>query len=456
MTTPGRTLAETPGEIRSLTGLRIVAAAWVVGFHFMFTPGDAWSRVVEPLAPAIRTGALGVDLFYVLSGFVITLTYLEKSGRRPGVRGTVAFWWARICRIWPVYAVVTTVFGGWLLYKQTRTPDGLLVWQNTQPDISVASYLQQLAMVQLWNEPTFDGSSWVGPAWSISAEWLAYVLFPLLVLVLWRCRRLPGWVTGGLAVACMLPLAYTCYRTGSPYHDWSWAVRIGAGFLAGALTCLAVRRVRITPRVERIAAAVAALAVAEILLGLWWGDWRGQGSAEYGGVVVVFFPVLVGSLALTTRGLARPLAAGPMVHGGRISFSLYLLHVPVFEIFWTLMGWYPAMGPGSGVGAFLVPHVLAATFLLAHLCYRHLEEPGRLWLRGRGPGRWARPRRPVRPVPAVAAVREVRSGQPPVTVPSPAAPVVPVAVPSPAAPVAVPSPGEPVGARPAVSAGAGT
>ncbi|MGY1783124.1 acyltransferase family protein [Geodermatophilus sp. SYSU D01036] len=418
----GDTLAGVRGEIRSLTGLRIVAAVWVVAFHFMFTPGDAWTHVWEPLRPLVQTGALGVDLFYVLSGFVITLTYLEKSGRRPSVRGTVAFWWARICRIWPVYAVVTTLFGAWILYKQTRTTDGFLVWQNVQPEVSLWSYLQQLAMVQLWDQPSFDGASWVGPAWSISAEWLAYVVFPALVLVLWRLRRLPWWVTAALAVACMLPFAYVCYRTGSPYYAWSWAARIGAGFLAGALTCLAVRRIRITPRVERIAAVVAALALAEILLGLWWGHWRGQGGAEYGGVVVVLFPVLIGSLALTPRGISRVLGSRPMVHGGRISFSLYLVHVPVFEIFWTHMGWYPFMGPNSPVGSFLVPHVLLGCFLLAHLSYRYLEEPARLWLRGRGPGRWVRTQRT--PGAAVGAV------------PGPDLPVVPVVVPSPALPVA--------------------
>ena len=392
MTTAAKTLATTPGEIRSLTGLRIVAAVWVVVFHFMFTPGDAYTALWEPLRPVVQTGALGVDLFYVLSGFVITLTYLEKSGKRPSVRGTVAFWWARVCRIWPVYVVVTTLFGAWLLYKDSRTTDDFLVWQLVQPEVSLWSYLEQLAMVQLWTQPTFDGSSWVGAAWSISAEWLAYVVFPAVVLLLWRLRRVPSWLAALLAVACMAPLAYVCYRTGSPYFAWSWAVRIGCGFLAGALTCLAVRRIRITPRVERIAAVVAALAVVEILVGLWWGHWRGQGHAEYGGVVVVLFPVLVGALAVSGRGLSRWLSSAPMVHGGRISFSLYLVHIPVFEVFWTHMDWYPALAPGSAFGTFLVPHVLLGCLLLAHLSFRYVEEPARLWMRGRGPGAWARGR----------------------------------------------------------------
>jgi peptidoglycan/LPS O-acetylase OafA/YrhL len=381
------------GEIRSLTGLRIVAALWVVVFHFSFTPGDAYRSVWEPLQPLIATGALGVDLFYVLSGFVITLTYLDTLGRRPSVRATVGFWWARICRVWPVYALVTTLFGGWILYKATRTTDGFLVWQLTQPDVTVGSWLEQLAMVQLWHQPTFDGSSWVGAAWSISAEWLAYVCFPLVVLVLARLRGLPPVVTGALAVAALVPFASICHSTGDPYFAWSWLLRIAGGFLSGALVCLAVRRIRLTARVERAAAVVAAVALVEILVGLWWGHWRGQGSGEYGGVVVVLFPVLVGSLALSRRGLSRALSWTPVVHGGRISFSLYLLHVPLFEIAWTYMGWEPALAPGTGLATLLVPHVLLVALVLAHLVHRYVEEPARLWLRHRGPGRWARARR---------------------------------------------------------------
>ena len=74
MTSASETPAALRGEIRSLTGLRIVAAVWVVVFHFSFTPGDAFTNVWKPLAPIVHTGALGVDRFYVLSGFVITLT----------------------------------------------------------------------------------------------------------------------------------------------------------------------------------------------------------------------------------------------------------------------------------------------------------------------------------------------------------------------------------------------
>ena len=57
--------------------------------------GD-WERVRAFLTPVTDSGHLGVDLFYVISGFVITLTYVEKMGRRPRLAGWVSFWWARI------------------------------------------------------------------------------------------------------------------------------------------------------------------------------------------------------------------------------------------------------------------------------------------------------------------------------------------------------------------------
>jgi len=369
-------------EIRSLTGLRAVAAAWVVLFHFSFTPGDAWTPYWQFLRPAIGSGTLGVDLFFVLSGFVITLTYLDTVGPRWSVRGSAGFLWARICRVWPVHALVTTVFGAWLLWKSTRVSDGYLAYQAIQPKVDLPHLAEQLLMVQLWHRPTHQGASFVGPAWSLSAEWLAYVVFPVLALVLWRLRNAPVLVTGALAVASLVPFGYLSYSGGVVDFHYAWLLRIGGAFLAGAFTCLTVRRIHWSPRVDGVAALVAGVAVLEILVGLWWAEWRGWG---HDGVVVVFFPVLIGALALSSRGPSRLLARPAMVHGGKISFALYLVHIPVFEVFWTVMGWSPRLAPGSGLGTLLIPHVLLLVVVLAHLTYRYVEEPARQALRRRGP-----------------------------------------------------------------------
>jgi peptidoglycan/LPS O-acetylase OafA/YrhL len=253
-------------------------------------------------------------------------------------------------------------------------------------------------MVQLWWHPASGGESWMGSAWSISAEWLAYVAFPLVALLLWRVRNAPLVLLGATAVLLMVPLSYTTYVHGGPVIAWSWLLRIGAAFLAGALTCLVVRRVRRTPRVEKAAATWALASVAAIAVGLWWGDWRGTDNdhSAFGGIVVVFFPVLVGALALSRTGLSALLSREPVVHGGRISFGLYLVHIPVFEVFWTLMGWWPEIAVGTSLWALLLAPVLLSTVVLAHLAYRYVEEPARKRLR-----RVLSARRPA----AVAAVQ---------------------------------------------------
>jgi peptidoglycan/LPS O-acetylase OafA/YrhL len=370
-------------EIRSLTGLRAVAAVWVVVYHFTFTPGVGYDGYWEPLRPVIRAGATGVDLFFVLSGFVITLTYLERVGRTPSVRQAGTFLWARVCRIWPVYALVTAVYGAWLVFKATQVTDGAVAYQTVQPVLDVWNFLLQLTMVQLWWHPASGGESWMGSAWSISAEWLAYVAFPLVALLLWRIRNAPVVLLGATAVLVMVPLSYTTYVHGGPVIAWSWLLRIGAAFLAGALTCLVVRRVRRTPRVEQAAATCALTMVAAIAVGLWWGDWRGidNDHSAFGGIVVVFFPVLVGALALSSTGVSALLSRESLVHCGRISFGLYLVHIPVFEVFWTLMGWWPKIAVGTSLWALLLAPVFLSTFVLAHLAYRFVEEPARGKLR---------------------------------------------------------------------------
>ena len=96
-------LAQDRGEIRALTGMRLFAAAWVVIFHFEFTHGDLLAKVLAPGFPFVTTGAMGVDLFFVLSGFVIAYTYLDKLGPALRARAAGRFYWARVCRIWPVW-----------------------------------------------------------------------------------------------------------------------------------------------------------------------------------------------------------------------------------------------------------------------------------------------------------------------------------------------------------------
>lgn len=362
------------GELRTLTGLRIVAALWVVGFHFHFTalPGVAdFNGVLGPLA---TQGGLGVDLFFVISGFVIAHTYLDRLGPAWRPAAAARFVWARVCRMWPLYLVVLHLFGLWLVAKLVFGHDRNVAFQAVQPVVSVGEWLRQLAGVQMWDHAYLDGASWVGPTWSLSAEWLAYLLFPVTALAFHRLRRLPAPVLALAAVALMSPIALAYLRSGSPYYPYSWLVRLLCGFAAGVLVSMALRRVRADVGARRIASVLAAALPPLIAVGLVVGERFGPGR---GGAVIALFPLLVGALALADRGPAMVLGRPWAVHGGRISFALYLVHIPLLEVYWTALQHLPALGPHTLLAHVTGLGVLVVAVGVAAAAYRFVEEPAR-------------------------------------------------------------------------------
>ena len=372
------------GELRALTGLRIVAALWVVAFHFHFTELPGVTDVTAVLGPLVTQGALCVDLFFVLSGFVIAHTYLDRLGPRLRLRSAGRFVWARAGRMWPAYLVVFHLFGIWLWVRATQGSDPDIAFQAVQPELGWGPWLRQLLLTQMWDRPFLDGASWVGPTWSISAEWLAYLLFPLTALAFFRLRRLPAAVLGAGAVAAMSPMVVSFLTVGTPYYPFSWLVRVLCGFSAGVLMLLAVRRVRRTARVRRVASVTSSVALAGIVGGLLVGDAAGGGPI---GFVTLLFPVLVGALALADRGAARWLGSAPMVHGGRVSYALYLVHIPMFEMLWLALRHGTAgrfdglLVPGSVSAHLIAAAVLVATVPVAQLLYAFVEQPARGWMR---------------------------------------------------------------------------
>ena len=346
---------ESAGELRGLTGLRIVAAAWVVFFHFHFTPLPGVAQVVAMVGPLLTAGALGVDLFFVLSGFVIAYTYLDQLGPALRAGATARFVWARACRLWPAYALVFHLFGLWLAARwyfgsddRDRVPGG------AAGAVGRASTPQQLVMVQLWDNPRFDGASWVGSTWSISAEWLAYLLFPVAALGFFRLRNLPAAVLGVLGRG-----GDDADGLGVPVHRQPvlrlelagpHPVRLrrrGAGLPGGAPAAVAPAR-RPRPRCARRRPCWPPALPVLIAAGLLAGELLGPGR---GGAVIVLFPLLVGALAVADRGPALVLSAPWAVYGGRISYCLYLVHIPMLEVYWLALRKIDALGPHTWLGA---------------------------------------------------------------------------------------------------------
>ncbi|MDR3656055.1 MAG: acyltransferase [Mycobacterium sp.] len=366
------------GEIRALTGLRIIAALWVVLFHFRPMLADASPDFRDALAPVLNCGAQGVDLFFILSGFVLAYNYLDRMGRAWSTRATLHFLWLRLARVWPVYLVTLHLAALWVIFT-------LHVGHVPSPDagrLTAISYVRQILLVQLWFQPYFDDSSWDGPAWSISAEWLAYLLFGVLVLVIFRMQhatRARGLMW--LAFAASLPPVALLLSSGLFYTPWSWLPRIVTQFTAGALACAAARRLRMTDRARRVAGYLSALLGVVIVGVLYFLDNHPiSGVVDSGGVVDLLFVPLVMALAVGAGSLPRLLSTRLLVYGGEISFCLYMVH----ELVHTAWGWAVEqfeLVPQDNPWRWNVIGLLAIAVALSVLLYHFVEEPARRWMR---------------------------------------------------------------------------
>ena len=366
------------GNIKALTGLRFVAAAWVVLFHFRPMLREASPGLFDALAPVVNCGAQGVDLFFILSGFVLTWNYLDRMGPSFSVRASLHFLWLRLARVWPVYLVTLHLAALWIIFTLYVGH----VPSKAVDQLTAVSYVRQLLLVQLWFQPYFDFSSWDGPAWSISAEWLAYLLFAPLILVIFRIShatraRSMMW----LAVAASLPPVLLLLSSGQFYTPWSWLPRIVMQFTAGALVAAAVGRLRPSDRARRCAGYVSVLLVGAIV-GLMYLLYAHPlpDVTDSGGLVDVLFVPLVMMLAIGTGSLPGLLSTRLMIFGGQISFCLYMVH----ELVHMVWGWAAEqfrLNLSGPEGKFVVLGLLAIALGAAVLLFYVVEEPARRWMR---------------------------------------------------------------------------
>lgn len=385
--------------IGQLTGVRFVAAFWVLLYHYQGALATA-GLLVPVLHEVLRVGRLGVDLFFALSGFILTHTYLTKLGPRVTWPASRHFWWLRLARIWPVHFVMLNVAGlAVIAQSKVNGSDA-----SSRDWLNPVDYVKQLLLVHEWGPNPQRG--WNYPAWSLSMEWLAYLLFPLLVLALFRFRdKVP---TRGLVLLWCLVLVpllwYGVAYYGDPYYisDWGSTIRILTEFTAGGLTYLIVLRHwsatdGVRPRVERLATTLSivlplVVVGAALFLGhvgaLQWtvSDLPDTPNAadlppKYHLVLVPVLIAWIGALALTNRGPSRWLSTDRLVLGGFISFSLYMTHTVWYGLWRAGMS---AVHIKGGV-LYLISFVglVVGAILIAWLMWKYIEEPAREWMRRR-------------------------------------------------------------------------
>jgi len=341
-------------EIRSHTGLRGVAALLVVGYHQQF--GADYKLPFE--TGLFSRSYLMVDLFFILSGFVLSYVY---NAERP-LADTRAFFRARFARIYPLHVLALITFTAVVVGKSTLA---LLRGHTGEPFGSAWDWLSQLLLLNAWIPAA---NEWNKPSWSISAEAFAYLVFPLILAIHVAAPRITQMLLLGVAV-----LFYCLVGSSLDISVGLAPLRCIAGFGVGMLLFYH-RDLRIPAR-----SALQVTAVLWILFVLF------RGLADP--LIVPGFATLI-FLTWTDQGLvARILSARPFHWLGNISYSVYLMHYSVGAAVGFV--WLKVRGgilePIERI-AFLAL-IFGSALAVAHLTYRYVEKPAQRWLLGRRPTR---------------------------------------------------------------------
>ena len=336
-------------EVPSLTGIRGIAALAVVVYHASLGASHG--------APVSFRGAWAVDLFFALSGFVISMVYL--SG--PKVRWR-HFFSARFARIYPLYASTSAVMAVILFGHM------VIRGHDLSETFSVVNIIREVTLTTAL--PVIGGGTiWNDPSWSISVEcWVYIFMFALLAAAQRAITAKASAVVVGILVIGLS--VYLCEFTDP--HDftrgWSALARATVGFSAGwAAFRLAHEQSISSP--PWLTDAVFFL----ITISIGASGVLTQSDAWF---VIPLFPVLLIGL-YSERGITNFLISSRPVHYlGEISFSMYLNHAIALFLIGIVIRRF---GLDYSNTAF-VTSAIAVTIPLSGLTHTYLEKPARRWV----------------------------------------------------------------------------
>jgi peptidoglycan/LPS O-acetylase OafA/YrhL len=331
-----------PAYIPELQGLRGLAVLAVVLYH-------SHPRLEgTPFYRASLWGWAGVNLFFVLSGFLITSILLEARGKQHYFRN---FYGRRALRIWPVYVLVLVV-----CYLNAPWFVGLTVGVafRTAPWWAYLLFIQNLFHLAL--PPS------IGPTWSLAIEEQYYFLWAPLARFLVR-----PWAMAIVLVGALMASPWFRHS----HHAWITQTHTLThldGIAMGSLLALGLYTLHLDRRVWR------ALGLSGIVAGFWLAGTIAGGTAFLDCALTVGFAGAV-LVAIASTGARNPLSAllrrGPLAFYGRISYGMYITHIMVFIYF----GWFDRAMDSFGVWGNLavVAFRLAASTAVATVLWYGFE-----------------------------------------------------------------------------------
>lgn len=348
-------------HLHALTSLRAFLASWVLLRH-LFHRYDGRPAFFDTGSASLlfEKGYLGVDGFFILSGFILAYNY--GDGR---LRGSVRdFLAARLARIYPVHLACLGAAMALVIVQE-------FAWGKTllgQPGHSIPELLRSLALVQAWTLGQLP-TSWNDVSWSVSAEWFAYLCFPVFAYLGGRRGRVAplAWMALSLLALAWLEQANQPRQLSLP----GGLGRLIPEFMLGVLLHrLRPALLRTTGHGARAGSLLSlCLCAAGLLL-------------DIDTVVVAGIAALILSLSLSGDLLARPLGVRPLVYLGEVSYCLYMVQRFPQEIWGWARARFGALDalPLSVQLPVYAAFLLAAAMLLHHAVEVPMRPRLRAWL----------------------------------------------------------------------------
>jgi peptidoglycan/LPS O-acetylase OafA/YrhL len=346
-----------PAPIESLTGIRYLADAAVLMYHFV--PAD------HSLGWLFRDGWLGVPFFFTLSGAVLAYSYLPTFLDGEGISWR-RFLALRLVRIYPCYLLAFIIALVPFVQSQVRATASL---EAAAVRIAGGAAMY-LSLMQSWLTTPWTSGVVISPAWSLSCEWFFYVLFcPLLVLL--RPLLKPGGMAVGLAfmATCISVVGFVVaeqfltahYPTGIRgfWNDYFWRGPFAnfpyflGGIFVGRLLHLSADRAG-TPAAVATYAGIACLLLLFSGLGTEVSD-----TLKRTAVLPVSAAVILGLAAAHTTA-ARVLGTPVFSMLGEASYPLYLLQLPLNDVLASALPPPGIVGGAVRLVCFTVISVLVA------------------------------------------------------------------------------------------------
>ncbi len=332
-------------EIKALTGLRGIAALWVMGYHIN-------ANMPAPIIPPafFGRGTIGVDVFFVLSGFILMRTH-----RNMLVFEWPSFFIKRVFRIYPLHLTVMCLLA---LKAFVSPPTGQAAQYY---DWKIFPYVLSLTATAFG----LDSNHWNASVWSLTIELVCYIIFPLTVLVVAQ-RKLPVWLS------TIILLLIVCFGIKCFMARWDLGLaeavdgvqafeRGIAGFFSGSILYLVWEKVDLSFKGFDVLAAILFLVFT-------------YSSAAFLSPITIV--VLIAALAYDKGPVAQFLGSWPVWKVGEISLSVYLLHAPLLHI---IEHFKPILAQHMNenlAASSTVVLMFGCVIVMSAVTYRWIERPG--------------------------------------------------------------------------------